>query len=162
MQYEELEINQHMIALANKRADQSVKKEIPYHGRYGTNRARMFTGFVGECMLAQLLSRPIADTFHFDFEFNGLKIDAKTTALPRAPEPQFSVTTNLRTPHAHLYVFLAVIHDHSSGWLLGCKTVQEWNLISRVIRVGEPLPSGMIVKNNDCRCGLVNQLDFFG
>lgn len=121
--------------------------------RFGSERARILVGYIGEEMFAQAFGLDVSDAFDFDMKLNGNRYEIKTISCKFKPYPNYLCTVNscvnggVHRQDADVYVFARVLNDFSKGWILGYMPCEDFFSRGRFVPKGtSPAPGVEFVK----------------
>jgi hypothetical protein len=103
-----------------ERARQMADKVGKIAGTF-TDGEGMTAGFVGELLVCEHIGAVSANTYQFDLDYRGLKLEVKTKRCNSQPKSDYGCDVSCRNlkQKADFYVFARVMNDFSVGWLLG-------------------------------------------
>lgn len=119
-----------------KRSDGTVKDSIKNGG--GTP-----IGCLGEIIFADAMGIPLSNTFDYDLNIGGLKVDVKTKSCTSKPRMSYYATVaeaNTKQ-QCDYYVFVRIMEDMSKGWILGKKKKADFYDESIFNVKGDPDPT---------------------
>tara|TARA_R110001606_G_scaffold152810_1_gene293716 strand:- start:3136 stop:3633 length:498 start_codon:yes stop_codon:yes gene_type:complete len=110
--------------------------------KYGSEKKRIFEGYLGEEIISDFLGiSKVDDTYEFDMISNkGKKIEIKTVSCSFKPKPDYLCTVNSHTEKyvhkqdADYYIFLRIMNDYSVGWILGWIPCSEFFNIGTFVK----------------------------
>lgn len=132
-----IDILDHDIYLANIELDQ-MKDKIK-----SAFKGNELHGFLGEVIIRRILCAEKKSTFDYDIILNGKKIEIKTRVIDKIYKDMYcNIFLNKRLQFTDYYIFIAIMRDLSSAYLMGAISKQEMLLKSKIIRKGEVYSNG--------------------
>ena len=85
-------------------------------------------GFLGEIIVSEYIGGQIRNTYDFDIIKNNLKIDVKTKKCTSEPQNHYncSVAAYNTRQQCDVYVFVRILEDFSTAWILGAINKQDF------------------------------------
>ena len=85
-------------------------------------------GFLGEIIVSEYIGGQIRNTYDFDIIINNLKIDVKTKKCTSVPQNHYncSVAAYNTRQQCDVYVFVRILEDFSTAWILGAINKQDF------------------------------------
>jgi len=111
----------------------TVTKTSDQLSKFGSERTRIYEGYIGEKLVMDLLKIEDHDTFDYDtISRKGKKIDIKTVSCKSKPLPHYLVTVNshdltgVHKQKADYYIFVRITEYYTKGWILGYMPCDEF------------------------------------
>lgn len=130
--------------------------------KFGFERKRIFEGYLGERIIMKFLgiSKDI-DCFEYDLLSNkGKKLEVKTISCKFKPIDSYLCTVNshkvdgVHKQKADYYIFLRILNDYSSSWILGWIPCDEFFKKGSFIPKGKDFGKFKFVKANATVLGI--------
>tara|TARA_R110000744_G_scaffold224033_1_gene342671 strand:+ start:50 stop:556 length:507 start_codon:yes stop_codon:yes gene_type:complete len=124
--------------------------------KFGFEKKRIFEGYIGERIIMEFLkiSKDV-DCFEYDLMSNkGKKLEIKTISCKFKPLESYLCTVNshkingIHKQKADYYIFLRILNDYSSSWILGWFPCDDFFKIGNFIPKGKDFGKFKFVKAN--------------
>lgn len=130
----EVAISKEVVAYAKKRLAQVAVEGNLGLSKFGSEKARILVGFIGEKIVMDYLALDQdVDTYDFDLvSKNGKRLEVKTITCKFKPKEDYWCTVNshdlsgVHKQKADYYIFLRILNDFSIGWILGWIPCKEF------------------------------------
>tara|TARA_B100000287_G_scaffold226776_1_gene213903 strand:+ start:733 stop:1221 length:489 start_codon:yes stop_codon:yes gene_type:complete len=118
------------------------------------------SGFIGEQIALHVLGGKWENTYDYDMQVNGLRVDVKTKQTSVEPKPFYecSIAKFNTKQDCDAYAFVRVLNDFSVGWFLGVLTKKEYFDKATFLKKGEVDPSNNYTVKADCYNVRIDQL----
>jgi hypothetical protein len=145
----EVNITKEMIKSAQDRADKFSfnRKEL---SKFGSEKSRTIFGYLGEEIIKDFLGiKTIADSYNYDMEYKGYKLEIKTISCKFKPLPHYLCTVNshningIHKQDADYYIFTRIINDQSKAWILGYMKCKEFFEKGSFVKMGTKIVDGV-------------------
>lgn len=145
----EINITKEMIKSAQDRADKFSfnRKEL---SKFGAEKSRTVFGYLGEEIIKDFLGiKTITDSYDYDMEYKGYKLEIKTISCKFKPLPHYLCTVNshdvnsMYKQDADYYIFTRIINDQSKGWILGYMKCKEFFEKGSFVKMGTKIADGV-------------------
>jgi len=145
----EVLITKDMIKAAQNRADKFSfnRKEL---SKFGSEKERTIFGYLGEELIKNFLDiQVITDSYDYDMEYKGNKLEVKTISCKFKPLPHYLCTVNshdinsMHKQNADYYIFTRIINDKSIGWILGYMKCKEFFEKGNFVKIGTKIADGV-------------------
>ena len=151
----EIEVNKELIDRAKSRTS-SVSRTSTLLHKYGSEKKRIFEGYLGEEIVKDYLDiRNIDDDYEYDLISNkGKRLEVKTISCKFKPHDDYLCTVNssyldsVRKQDADYYVFLRVLNNYETAWLLGYIECSKFFELGNFIEKGTDMGKFKFVKAN--------------
>jgi len=101
-------------------------------------------GMLGEEIIIQYYGAKLVNRYDYDVFMEGFKIDVKTKGCSVTPTENFDCSTQTYfKQNCEAYVFVRVLHDYSTAWIMGGITKEDFHLRKK------EWTKGMIDKTNN-------------
>lgn len=133
-----------------------VVKKSNNLSKYGSERKRIFEGYLGEEISKDLLGlEQVDDEFDYDLiSKRGNRIEVKTVSCSFKPMDNYLCTVNshsedyVHKQKADYYLFLRILNDYSKCWVLGWISCNDFFNKGRFVKKGTDFGKFKFVKAN--------------
>jgi hypothetical protein len=151
----EVEVGKDLIDKAELRSSAVSKTSTLLH-KYGSEKKRIFEGYLGEEIVKEYLGIPsVDDDYEYDLISNkGKRLEVKTISCKFKPHDDYLCTVNssyldsVRKQDADYYVFIRVLNSYDTAWLLGYIECDKFFELGNFIEKGTDMGKFKFVKAN--------------
>ena len=136
----------------------SINKDVgvKYLSKFGSEKKRILTGYVGEKIIMDYLGiKKDSDDYDFDLiSKKGKRLEIKTISCKFKPKKDYFCTVNshdlngVHKQDADYYIFLRILNNYSSGWILGWITCDEFFKKGQFVNKGTDFGPFRFIKAN--------------
>ena len=156
-----------MINSAQQRANiiSFDKKEL---NKFGSEKERTVIGYLGEELVKNFLNiTNITDSYDYDLQYKGYKLEVKTISCKFKPLSDYLCTVNshdlnnVHKQNADYYIFTRIVNDKSKGWVLGYMKCKEFFEKGTFIKKGTKVISNVNFEYANATTLEINKLHKF-
>lgn len=144
----EIKLTEDIITRAKGKA-----KDVPVTNNTIIGGKGRLAGFIGEEVVKEFLNATEDNTYEYDLDIMGVKIDVKTKQCKSKPKDYYECSVaNYYKQDCDLYVFVRTspVNNPTKAWILGWDTKDDYNDDGRHLKKGELDGDNGFVVKSDC------------